>query len=61
MTAQLDQIDSTREKQAGAQMFEDVNPEKPIPTAEKYDRFGARKYNQCLNIIASRHSHIGLV
>jgi len=43
MTAQLDQIDSTREKQAGAQMFEDVNPEKPIPTAEKYDRFGAHE------------------
>jgi hypothetical protein len=45
MTAQLDHIDSTKDKRNDAEMFEDVGPEKPIPTAEKYDRFGARKYS----------------
>jgi MFS family permease len=43
MTAQLDHIDSTKDKRNDAEMFEDVGPEKPIPTAEKYDRFGAHE------------------
>lgn len=44
MTTQLDTIDSTRQKHNDAEMFEDINPEKPIPTAQAYDRFGARKF-----------------
>lgn len=46
MAGQLDKIDSTTEKRQETEMFEDVGPEKPIPTAEKYDRFGARKSTQ---------------
>ena len=42
MAPHQDHIENSKERQ-DAEMFEDVGPEKAIPTAQSYDRFGARE------------------
>ncbi|KAH8175814.1 major facilitator superfamily protein [Sarocladium implicatum] len=42
MAPHQDHIENSKERQ-DAEMFEDVGPEKAIPTAQSYDRFGAHE------------------